>query len=85
MHEAQDFFSDAVGLGLYLQGSQSPFLSKGMGTIEEVADRFKDTVLGAKLALTLANSVAEPFFRIPNPTSPNSPRPQRPTRSGRWS
>jgi hypothetical protein len=67
---AQDFFSDAVGLSMYLQGSQSPFLSKGMGVIEEVADRCKDTVLGAKLAITLANSVAEPFFRIPTPTQP---------------
>lgn len=63
----QDFFSDAVGLALYLQGSQSPYLSKGMGVIEEVADRCKDSVLGVKLALTLANSAAEPFFRITDP------------------
>ena len=59
------------GSALYLQGSQSPYLSKGMGVIEKVADRCKDTVLGAKLALTLANSVAKPFFRITDPRSRN--------------
>lgn len=61
---AQDFFSYPVGMSLYLNGSQSPFLSKGMELLESVADRFKDSLLGAKVAAIVANSVARPFFRI---------------------
>jgi hypothetical protein len=66
----QDFFSDQVGLALYVQGSQSPFLGDAMGVIEAVADRCKETVLGAKLAMTVANSVAAPFFRIKDAAKP---------------
>lgn len=51
-------------MSLYLNGSQSPFLSQGMELLESIADRFKDTLLGAKVATTVANSVARPFFRI---------------------
>jgi hypothetical protein len=61
---AQDYFSHEVGLSLYLQGSRSPFLVKGTAVIENLANRFKDTVLGAKLALTLAHGVAQPFKRV---------------------
>lgn len=67
---AQDFFSDSVGLALYLQGSESRHLKRGMGVIEEVADRCKNTILGARLALTLANSAAKPFFSIADPKEP---------------
>ncbi|WP_205525606.1 hypothetical protein [Pyxidicoccus trucidator] len=60
---AQDFFTHAVGLSLYLGGSRSPFLRKGMDTLEDVADRYKDSPLGAQAALTVANSRARPFHR----------------------
>jgi hypothetical protein len=61
---AQDYFSDDVGLALYLQGSRSPFLAKGAQVLEEVAERCKGTVLGAKVAMTLAHGVSRPFHRI---------------------
>lgn len=61
---AQDFFTYQVGVSLYLNGSQSPYLSKGMGVLEEVAARYQDSVLGAKAATAVANSVAQPFFSI---------------------
>ncbi len=61
---AADFFSRQVGLSLYLGGSQSPFLAAGMATLAGIAERYPHTALGAKAALTLANSVAEPFFRL---------------------
>lgn len=67
---AQDFFSYQVGMSLYLNGSQSPFLSKGMEVLESVADRFKDTMVGAKTATMLANSVSRPFFRIVDRENP---------------
>ena len=61
---AQDFFSYEVGMSLYLGGSRSPFLSKGMDLLEDIADRYNDTLLGAKAAATVARSVARPFFRL---------------------
>jgi len=45
---AQDFFTDTVGLALYLQGSRSPFLKKGTDLLQEVADRYKDKPLGQR-------------------------------------
>jgi hypothetical protein len=61
---AHDFFTDEVGMSLYLGGSQSPFLSEGMGLLEDVARRYQDTPLGAKAATTVASSIARPFFRL---------------------
>lgn len=61
---AQDFFSYQVGMSLYLNGSQSDYLSKGMGILEGIADNFKDTFLGAKAATTVANSVGRSFLSI---------------------
>ncbi len=61
---AQDFFTYQVGMSLYLNGSRSPFLSKGMELLESIAERQKDTLLGAKAATTLAACAARPFFRI---------------------
>jgi hypothetical protein len=61
---AHDFFTDEVGLSLYLGGSQSPFLSEGMELLEDIAGRYKETLLGAKAATTVASSVARPFFRL---------------------
>lgn len=61
---AQDFFTYPVGMSLYLNGSQSPFLQQGMDTLQEISSRFNDQLIGAKAANVIANSIAEPFFRI---------------------
>jgi hypothetical protein len=61
---AQRFFTYEVGMSLYLNGSQSPFLSSGKEVLKSVSDRFKDTLLGAKVSKVLAASEARPFFRI---------------------
>lgn len=64
---AQGYFSDVVGLSLYLQGSRSPYLAKGVDLLEELADRFKNSMLGANIAMALAYGAARPFFRIEEP------------------
>jgi hypothetical protein len=79
---AQDFFTQEVGMSLYLRGSQSPFLRKGMEQLEEIADRFPDSPVGAKAALVVAESLARPFFRIKDLRNPklvqtHSPEPKR--------
>jgi hypothetical protein len=66
---AQDYFTDDVGLTLYLQGSRSPHLAKGVNVLEGLADQFKTTELGAKVAMTLANGLSQPFYRMQDPQS----------------
>jgi hypothetical protein len=61
---ASDFFTYGVGMSLYLGGSRSPFLSQGMDLLEEIADRYKDRLFGAKAATTVAASEARPFFHL---------------------
>jgi hypothetical protein len=61
---AQDYFTYPVGMALYLDGSQSPFLESGMNVLQTVADQFKDTAVGAKAAITVANSVGHSFYRV---------------------
>jgi len=61
---AQDFFSYEAGMSLYLNGSSSPFLKKGMDTLETIADRYQTTAAGAHLSLVLARNLERPFFRI---------------------
>lgn len=61
---AQDFFSYQAGMSLYLNGSHSSHLSGGIRVLESVAERYKDTLLGVKVATTLADCAARPFFRI---------------------
>jgi hypothetical protein len=61
---AQDFYTDDVGLALYLRGSSSPYLEKGMSTLQEVAERYQTDPLGAQVAMVLAESLSRPFFRI---------------------
>jgi hypothetical protein len=61
---AQDFFTYEAGMALYLNGSSSPFLQKGMDTLQDMADRFKESPVGAHLSLTLGQNLARPFFRI---------------------
>jgi hypothetical protein len=58
---AQDFFSRETGMALYLNGSSSPFLSKGMETLQLLADRLSETPVGAHLSLVLAENLARPF------------------------
>ena len=67
---AQEFFSPEVGLSLYLKGSQSPYLAKGMACLESMADRYRDTGLGHQLATILAHSASRSFFRISDATQP---------------
>ena len=61
---AEDFLTYQVGMSLYLGGSRSPFLSQGMDVLEEIADRYKDRLVGAEAATTVAASVARPFFHL---------------------
>lgn len=61
---AQDFFSYETGMSLYLGGSSSAFLKKGMDTLEAVADRYQKTSVGAHVSLVLAQNLRRPFFHI---------------------
>jgi hypothetical protein len=70
----KDFFTQEVGMSLYLGGSRSPFLQKGMDVLEDLADRFSDSFLGAKLAFAIADSIGRPFFRIQDPENPTLTR-----------
>jgi hypothetical protein len=60
---ATDYFSHQVGMTLYLGGSQSPFLDKGMDQLRQVVDQFKETPAAFAAARTLANSVGRSFYR----------------------
>ncbi|MFK4651542.1 hypothetical protein ABIF97_001476 [Bradyrhizobium japonicum] len=62
--QAQDYFTDEVGLTLYLQGSRSPYLQKGRSVLEQMSEQYGSEPLGAKIAVTLANGVSRPFFRV---------------------
>jgi hypothetical protein len=61
---AQDYFSTAAGLAMVLGGSRSPWLANGFSALQEVAQRCKDSMVGARVALKLAEGFAEPFFRV---------------------
>jgi hypothetical protein len=61
---AARYFTPEVGMALYLRGSASPFLQRGMDVLEEAADRYRDSVVGAKIAEVVAQGVGRPFFRI---------------------
>jgi hypothetical protein len=71
---AQDYFSDRVGLSLYLQGSPSPFLRKGVDVLKDLADRYKNSLLGANTAIALAQGVSSPFFRVAGPENGTGPQ-----------
>ena len=60
---AQDYFSTTAGLAMVLGGSRSPWLDSGFKALEEVAARCKTTMVGARVALRLAEGLARPFFR----------------------
>ncbi len=61
---AQDFFSPEVGLSLYLQGSQSPFLTGGMERLREMIERFQGDALSRGLAERIAPGVGRDFHRV---------------------
>ena len=61
---AQDYFTYESGMALYLKGSSSPFLQKGMDTLQEMAERFQESPVGAYLAMMLGVNLSRPFFRI---------------------
>ncbi len=61
---AHDYFTHEAGLCLSLGGSRSPFLDTGMKVLEDVATRYKDSIVGAKVASILAAGVSHPFFRV---------------------
>jgi len=61
---AQDMFTYEVGMNIYLNGSRSPFLQKGMDKLQSVYERSKDSALGAKIAGMIARSLSRPFYRI---------------------
>jgi hypothetical protein len=61
---AQDYYSDEAGMALYMRGSDSPFLETGMATLQDMADRFKTSPVGAHISLALAQNLARPFYRV---------------------
>jgi len=67
-HIAQDYFTHETGMALYLRGSASPFLRKGMDTLQEIVERYPKTPKGAQVSLVLAQHMAQPFFRIEDET-----------------
>jgi hypothetical protein len=60
---AADYFSHQVGMSLYLGGSQSPFLGKGMDVLRETVAQFKDSPAALKAARILAKSAGRRFHR----------------------
>ncbi len=56
---AQDFFTYEAGMSLYLNGSNSPYLQKGMDTLETMADQFQQSPVGAHLSLVLARNLTQ--------------------------
>jgi hypothetical protein len=61
---ATNYFSSEVGLSLYLGGSKSPFLSKGMDLLAHIQEREPESKLGAKLSQVLAQTEARAFHRL---------------------
>jgi hypothetical protein len=61
---AQDYFSYEVGMNLYLEGSRSSHLEKGFDLLREMSAKYKNNLLGAKLAMTVANGLTQPFFQL---------------------
>jgi hypothetical protein len=51
-------------MNLYLEGSRSPSLEKGLSLLKDMSERNKESMLGAKLAMTVANSFTYPFYDL---------------------
>ena len=63
-HIAQDYFTHETGMALYLRGSASPFLRKGMDTLQEIAERYPKTPKGAQVSSLLAQHAARPYYGV---------------------
>ena len=63
---AKDYFSDQVGMNLYLHGSMSSSLSKGREFLNNFAQENKHSVLGAKVGTMLGKCEMRPFFSLEN-------------------
>lgn len=61
---AQDFFSNNVGLSLYLKDWRSPFLDAAEGTLYTALDMRKGSATAARVASILADAVSKPFYRV---------------------
>jgi len=61
---AQDFFSRDTGLGLYMGGSHSEFLSKAMDVLYSIGERYKGSPSGIKISAALAKHLSRSFFRL---------------------
>jgi hypothetical protein len=61
---AGDFFTRQVGTALYLGGSRSPHLEKGMDVLRSVASENSGSLLGAHAAMAVAAAEARAFFRL---------------------
>jgi hypothetical protein len=61
---AQDYFSYDVGMNLYLNGSHSPFLEKGINRLREIAAKMPGQAVGVQAAQVVANSLRRPFYRL---------------------
>ena len=61
---AQDYFSYEVGMNIYLEGSRSKYLEKGINLMTHMSEKYSDSLLGAKMATTVANSYTKPFFSV---------------------
>jgi hypothetical protein len=51
-------------MNLYLEGSRSSHLEKGFDLLREMSAKYKNNLLGAKLAMTVANGLTQPFFQL---------------------
>jgi hypothetical protein len=51
-------------MNLYLDGSRSTHLEKGFDLLREMSNKHKNSLLGAKLAMTVANGLTQPFFHV---------------------
>lgn len=61
---AQDFYTQDVGIALYLEGSSSPFLRNGMDVLQEIAARYAGSPVGTRVGMLLAKNLTRPFRRI---------------------
>lgn len=74
---AQDFFSYEAGAALYLGGSHSDFLDKGMDTLMSMIGEQRNSLAAAKTAARIARGVGRPFHDLiyePQEASPAAER-----------
>ena len=61
---AQDYFSYESGVSLYLGGSQSKFVGRGMDVLLSMVDEQRTTLAAAKTAARIARGVGLPFHDL---------------------